>query len=74
MGLFTILSGIILALLLPTSVDKPHSWLFPKLRFFTARELHILRYRVLLDDPKKGHKRVRLSGKAIRSALSNWRL
>jgi len=72
--LFSIASGFVLATLLPDSVSRPRSFFLPKLELFTPRELHILRHRVLLDDPLKGQRHIRLSRKAIFSALSNWRL
>ncbi|KAG8872655.1 hypothetical protein FRB97_007445 [Tulasnella sp. 331] len=74
MGLFSICSGLVLALFLPISVSRPTSFLLPKRQIFTPRELHILRNRVLLDDPKKAQKSPSISGKVLRSALGNWKL
>lgn len=76
MGLFSILCGLILALFLPDSVSKPRSFFLPRRKIFSDRELHILKWRVLIDDPKKGEKRVRLGAKAIKAAVSDlcrWR-
>ncbi|KAH7098810.1 alternative sulfate transporter [Auriculariales sp. MPI-PUGE-AT-0066] len=74
MGLFSILIGIILALLLPDSVHKPTPWLLPRIQYFTERELYILRRRVHLDDPTKAAGPIRIHGRDIVNTLKNWRL
>ncbi|KZV92862.1 MFS general substrate transporter [Exidia glandulosa HHB12029] len=74
MGLFSILAGLVLALLLPDSVHKPTPFLLPRLRLFTERELYILKHRVILDDPAKASGPVRIGRKDLVSALSNWKL
>jgi len=74
MGAFTCLSGCILGLFLPDSFKRPHSTFLPKRSMFTPRELHILRSRVLLDDPMKGKKKKRIGRAAFKKAFSNWRL
>lgn len=55
MGLFTITSGFVLALLLPDSVRRPRPWLLPRITYFTERERYILEQRLLADDPGKGN-------------------
>lgn len=74
MGLFTIVSGFILACFLPDSFQRPTSFFLPKLRLFSERELHILRYRVWKDDPIKSQKKKHISARALKSALSYWPL
>lgn len=71
MGLFTIASGIILGFFLPDSFKKPHSTFLPKVNMFTERELHILRTRVLIDDPMKGKKKRRIGRAAFKKAVSS---
>lgn len=70
MGGFTILSGIILGFFLPDSFHNPTSTFLPKYRFFSERELHILRTRVLRDDPMKGEKRTKIGMSSFKSTVS----
>ncbi|EJD52882.1 alternative sulfate transporter [Auricularia subglabra TFB-10046 SS5] len=74
MGLFSILAGLVLALLLPDSVHKPTPFLLPKLKYFSERELYILKHRVIRDDPVKATGPIRIGRRELRSALSNWKL
>lgn len=74
MGGFTILSGFALGFLLPDSFHNPHSAFLPQRAMFNPRELHILRTRVLLDDPLKGKKKKHIDLGAFRRAFRNWRL
>ncbi|KAI0177976.1 major facilitator superfamily domain-containing protein [Pestalotiopsis sp. NC0098] len=74
MGCFTICCGIILGFCFPDSFRNPHSTFLPRYHIFTPTELHILRTRVILDDPMKGEKRERIGKAAFKRALSNWRL
>lgn len=74
MGIFTIVSGFVLACFLPDSFQRPRSFFLPKLSIFTERELHILRLRVWKDDPIKSQKKKHISGRALKSALSYWPL
>ncbi|KIW69924.1 hypothetical protein PV04_02239 [Phialophora macrospora] len=74
MGIFTIGSGFILGFFLPDSFKNPHSTFLPRVRMFNDRELHILRTRVLLDDPMKGKKKKRIGRVGFKKAFSNWRL
>lgn len=75
MGAFTIVSGFILGFFLPDSFKNPHSSFLPRVRIFSERELHILRTRVLLDDPMKGKKKKRIGLPAFKKAVSvyQWR-
>ncbi|EXJ61617.1 hypothetical protein A1O7_02045 [Cladophialophora yegresii CBS 114405] len=74
MGIFTIASGFVLGFFLPDSFKNPHSTFLPRVRMFTDRELHILRSRVLMDDPMKGKKKKRIGRAGFRKAFTNWRL
>lgn len=69
MGLFTILCGFVLGFFLPDSFKNPHSTFLPKVSLFSPRELHILRSRVLLDDPMKGKKKRRIGLPAFKKAV-----
>jgi MFS family permease len=71
MGLFTIASGFILGFFLPDSFRKPYSTFIPGKSMFTQRELHILRTRVLMDDPMKGKKKKKIGLPAFKKAVSH---
>ena len=70
MGVFTIMCGLILGLFLPDSFAKPRSVFLPFRAVFNEREVHILRNRVLLDDPMKGKKKKRIGLGAFKKAVS----
>lgn len=70
MGLFTIASGAVLGFCLPDSFRNPYSTFLPKVSRFTDREIHILRSRVLLDEPMKGKKKKRIGKAAFKKAVS----
>lgn len=70
MGSFTLVCGVILGLFLPDSFARPYSSFLPKRAFLTPREIHILRTRVLLDDPAKGQKKKRIGLPAFKKAVS----
>ncbi|CAI6099334.1 unnamed protein product [Clonostachys chloroleuca] len=74
MGGFTIFSGFILGFCLPDSFKNPCSTFLPGISWFNERELHILKTRVLLDDPMKGKKKKKIGLGAFKKAFSNWRL
>ncbi|EXK79929.1 hypothetical protein FOQG_15483 [Fusarium oxysporum f. sp. raphani 54005] len=74
MGGFTMLSGVILGLLLPDSIHKPTSFFLPRYRVFSDRELHILRARIILDDPGKQERRKKIGTAAFKNTFSNWRI
>jgi MFS family permease len=69
MGTFTVLSGFVLGFLLPDSLKRPQSTFLPRATFFNDRELHILKTRVLLDDPIKGQKKKHLGRDAFKKAV-----
>lgn len=71
MGIFTILSGCVLGFFLPDSFKNPHSTFLPKWKMFSDREIHILRTRVLIDDPMKGKKKKRIGRAAFKKAVSS---
>lgn len=70
MGAFTVLGGIIYGLFLPDSFNRPHSCFLPKRQIFTDREVHILRTRVLIDDPMKGKKKKKIGKAGFKKAVS----
>ncbi|KAK1829508.1 major facilitator superfamily domain-containing protein [Podospora conica] len=74
MGIFTLVCGFIMGFLLPDSFRNPSPTFLPKWKMFNDRELHILRTRVLLDDPMKGKKKKKINLGAFKRAFSNWRL
>jgi len=57
MGSFTCVNGLILGFLLPDSSKNPSSAFLHGVTLFSKREVHILKTRVLLDDPLKGQKK-----------------
>lgn len=70
MGSFTMASGIILGLFLPDSIQNPASTFLPRSRLFNERELHILRTRILLDDPGKAERKRGIGLAAFKKAVS----
>jgi hypothetical protein len=70
MGAFTIASGFIFGFFLPDSFKNPHSTFLPKVKIFTDREIHILRTRVLRDEPAKGRKKTRIGWPAFKKTVS----
>jgi hypothetical protein len=72
MGIFSILVGLLLACFLPDSVQRPKSFFLPNFKSFTPRELHILRHRVLLDDPTKFRPRTHISTAALKKAVREY--
>lgn len=69
MGGFTILSGFIYGFFLPDSVKRPTSTFLPTVQIFTERECHILRTRILIDDPMKGKKKKRIGLAAFKKLV-----
>ncbi|KZL81031.1 alternative sulfate transporter [Colletotrichum incanum] len=74
MGAFTMASGVVLGFCLPDAFHNPHSWFIPRHDFFTARELHILQTRVMLDDANKERKKQHIGLASFKKAFSNWRI
>lgn len=70
MGLFTVVSGFVFGLFLPDSFKNPHSTFLPKVKIFTEREIHILRSRILRDDPAKGRKKKSIGLAGFKKAVS----
>ena len=66
--MFTVVVGAVFLFFFPKSPTDPVSLL--GYRYFTEREAHILSHRVLLDDPRKIHKRQHISRQEIKSAVS----
>lgn len=73
MGAFTIFCGFIFGFCLPDSFKNPHSTFLPWVSIFNEREIHILRTRVLLDDPMKGMKKRRIGRPAFKKAVRSSR-
>lgn len=73
MGAFTILCGFIFGFCLPDSFKNPHSTFLPMIKIFNDREIHILRSRVLRDDPMKGKKKKRIGLPAFKKAVCSQR-
>lgn len=71
MGTFTCASGLVFGLFLPDSFKNPHSTFLPKVDIFKARELHILRSRVLRDDPAKGKKKKSIGLAGFKKAVGH---
>ena len=69
MGSFTVLCGFVYGFLFPDSFRNPHSTFLPFVRIFNEREVHILRTRVLLDEPAKGRKKKRIGLPAFKKAV-----
>lgn len=69
MGVFTILGGFVFGFFLPDSFRNPCPTFLPKRRVFSDREIHILRTRVLLDDPMKGKKKKHIGLPAFKQAV-----
>ncbi|KAJ4386894.1 hypothetical protein N0V93_009793 [Gnomoniopsis smithogilvyi] len=68
MGAFTIACGFIFGFLLPDSFRNPHSTFLPTIKIFNDREVHILRTRILIDDPMKGKKKKKIGLPAFKKA------
>jgi hypothetical protein len=64
--LITLFAAIIFTLFVPPSVGDGRALIFlGKGSYFTERESHIIRDRVLLDDPRKAKGHIRISGSDI---------
>ena len=70
MGSFTCVMGLSLGFLLPDSSKNPSSAFLPGVSLFSKRETHILKTRVLLDDPMKGRKKKRVGFGAFKKLVS----
>lgn len=74
MGIFTVASGFVFGFFLPDSFRNPCPTFLPGMRLFSDREIHILRTRVLVDDPMKGKKKKKIGKPAFKKVATNWRL
>ncbi|KAJ5924256.1 hypothetical protein N7466_008443 [Penicillium verhagenii] len=74
-GLITLFIGIVFTLLVPPSVGDGRPLIaFGRWSYFTERESHIIRNRVLLDDPKKARGHIQISKSDVWKALKNPRI
>ena len=73
-GLFTIFVGLVFLFFLPASPLNPSPILFPKWKYFSERESHILHTRILVDDPNKARGGIRITGRDVWTTVTNWRL
>ncbi|KAK7530460.1 major facilitator superfamily domain-containing protein [Phyllosticta citricarpa] len=73
-GLFTICTGFLYLAFYPKDRDDPRP--FTGIKYFTAREQHILSTRVVIDDPTKApnSKRKTISMQELKESLSDWTL
>ncbi|CAK7219942.1 hypothetical protein SEUCBS140593_004065 [Sporothrix eucalyptigena] len=71
-GIFTILTGVVFVTLFPGLPSNPVS--FAGIRYFSDRELMILRQRKALDDPNAGQLQRRMTFKDVTSTLANLKL
>jgi len=60
MGSFTCVNALVFGFLLPDSSSNSSSAFLPGVQLFSKRSMHILKTRVLLDDPMKGQKKKRI--------------
>jgi hypothetical protein len=74
MGSFTLGGAFVYGFFLPDSFRNPSPTFLPRWKMFTEREIHILRGRVLLDDPAKGMKKKSIGLGAFRKLFSSWRM
>lgn len=63
-------TGVVMAFFMPGLYDDPSPWLLPRLRYFSERELYILKWRVIIDSPSKGKKSSHISFAQLKSAVS----
>ncbi|CAI7639535.1 unnamed protein product [Penicillium glandicola] len=74
-GLITLFIGIVFTLFVPPSVGDGRPLIaFGRWSYFTERESHIIRNRVLLDDPLKAKGHIRISGSDILQTLKQPRI
>lgn len=74
-GLITIFAGIVFILFLPPAVGNGKPLISAgRWSYFTERESHIIRNRVLLDDPRKAKGHIKISGSDILSTVRQLRV
>jgi predicted MFS family arabinose efflux permease len=72
-GSLALFCALLFLVLLPDSPARPVPLLFPRLTLLTAREMEIVRLRVVLDDAAKAAATRRLTGAEILDTVGNWR-
>ncbi|CAG8238474.1 unnamed protein product [Penicillium salamii] len=74
-GLITLFIGIIFTLLVPPSAGDGRPLVAAgRWSYFTERESHIIRNRVLLDDPRKARGHIQITGRDILKTLKEPRI
>ncbi|KAJ5648757.1 hypothetical protein N7490_005129 [Penicillium lividum] len=74
-GLITLFIAIVFTLLVPPSVGDGRPLIsFGRWSYFSERESHIIRNRVLLDDPRKAKGHIQISKSDVGRALTNPRI
>ncbi|GLI81670.1 hypothetical protein PoHVEF18_010057 [Penicillium ochrochloron] len=74
-GLLTLLIGIVFTLFVPPNVGDGRPLIsFGRWSYFTERESHIIRNRVLLDDPRKAKGHIQISRSDIWKTLKQPRI
>ncbi|KAK0108459.1 hypothetical protein ONS95_003262 [Cadophora gregata] len=74
-GLITILIAFLFILFVPPSAGDGHALItLGKFNYFTERESHIIKNRVLLDDPQKARGKIRISAHDLISVFKQPRV
>ena len=74
-GLITIFAGLIFLAFVPPAVGNGKPLIsFGRWSYFTEREVHIIRNRVILDDHQKAQKHIRISGADILNTFRQKRI
>lgn len=74
-GLITLFIGIVFTLLVPPSAGDGRPLIGGgRWSYFTKRESHIIRNRVLLDDPRKARGHIQITGQDIWQTLKQPRI
>lgn len=68
-GVYTLATGVYFGIIFPKSPDHPVS--LTGIRWFNERDTHILKSRVLIDDPAKAQGRLHVSWHEIKRTVSN---
>ncbi len=74
-GLITIFIAFLFILFVPPSAGDGNALItFGKSNYFTERESHIIKNRVLLDDPQKARGKIHISGRDLLSVFKQPRV
>ncbi len=73
-GCIALFVGLLFLLFLPHSPERPTPLLLSRLEYFDARERHILRARILVDDARKHDQNRALHWHEVRATLANPRI